>query len=245
MNTLAPALSRMQGREGPAKREGEGNETPPDRVILLHGLSRTRRSMARMAAALRREGYHVINHGYSSRRYGFTELMAQFRAFCAGLDPAPRTHFVGHSLGGLILRAALCETPPFPCGRLVLLGVPNRGALSVRRLQAKGWTRALPGLLGRCARELYRDAPWLASIGRPPLETGVIVGTRRFDPLNPSAWINRLHGATEDSDGTVECDSARLEGATAILTLDVGHTFMPADDGVIAAVIRFLREGRF
>src|SRR5690606_23546548 len=137
---------------------------------------------------LRREGYDVLNWDYPSRRHAFPELVAQFRLLCGSLGDGPRTHFVGHSLGGLILRAGLCEPLGFPAGRLVLLGVPNRGALSVTRLQARPWSRALPGLLGRPARELYRDAPWLAALGTPPLETGVIVGTRRFHPLNPSAW---------------------------------------------------------
>lgn len=216
-----------------------------DRVLLLHGLSRTTRSMGRMAAALQSEDYSVVNWGYPSRRLAFADLVARFRGLCESLADGPRTHLVGHSLGGLILRAGLCDPLRFPLGRLVLLGVPNRGALSVTRLQARPWSRALPGLLGRPAHELYRDAPWLAALGTPPLETGIIIGTRRFHLLNPSAWINRLHGAMEDSDGTVECDSAHLPNAAAVIRIDVGHTFMPSDPRVIGAVIQFLGEGRF
>lgn len=73
----------------------------------------------------------------------------------------------------------------------------------------------------------------------------MIAGTRRFHPVNPSAWINRWHDAAEDSDGTVELDSALNGRATATLTLDVAHTFMPSDARVIAATVSFLKEGRF
>src|SRR3546814_17728035 len=44
----------------------------PDRVLLLHGLARTPRSMAGLARALEGAGYAIVNHGYRSeeRRVG-------------------------------------------------------------------------------------------------------------------------------------------------------------------------------
>ncbi|WP_374466307.1 hypothetical protein, partial [Ferrovibrio sp.] len=137
------------------------------------------------------------------------------------------------------------EPLPFSAGRLVLLGVPNRGALSVARLQARRAFRRLPEIFGRPARQLYRDAPWLQDLPWPPLETGAVAGTRRFHPLIPSAWVNLLHGATEQGDGTVELDSALPPALTHTLMLPVGHSFLPSDPRVIAAVQRFLKDGRF
>lgn len=227
------------------------DSTPsPDRVILLHGLARTKQSMAKLARALLREGYAVENWDYPSRQHDYAGLLALLRPRIAtlagdGKTHFTRTHFVGHSLGGLLLRSLLSEPLPFPAGRLVLLGVPNRGALSVARLQARRGFGRLPEMFGRPARELYRDAPWLADLPWPKLETGAIAGTRRFHPLIPSAWINLLHGAREDGDGTVELDSALPPGLTNTLTLPVGHSFLPDDPRVIAAVLHFLRDGRF
>lgn len=226
-------------------------ELERERVVLLHGLSRTRWSMARLAAALREAGYMVENWGYPSRSRGIADLVRQCRARCAALPGDARTHFVGHSLGGLIVRAALSNSfggePPasLRLGRIVLIGTPNRGALAVSRLQRKPLLRWLPGLLGRPAHELARDAVGLADLGCPATEIGIVFGTRRFHPLNPSAWINWLHHAQEPSDGTVECDSAALAGASDSVAVDAGHSFLPGDPRVIAAVLRFLKEGRF
>lgn len=219
-----------------------------DRVILLHGLARSPRSMARMARALRAAGYDVINHGYASRRHDVATLAAQVCDLLAGLPAIDaRTHIVGHSLGGLLARAALAAPPPgLTLGRVVLLGVPNRGARVVDRLLAHPLTCAVPGLFGRPTAELRRDAPWLKTL--PPLpapETGVIVGTRGFHPFNPSAWIGLLHGATEAGDGTVERDSAMLPGSVDAIAVDAAHSFLPGNPRVIAAVLRFLRDGRF
>lgn len=227
------------------------DSTPsPDRVILLHGLARTPRSMARLAQALLRDGYAVETWEYPSRQHDYAGLLALLRPRIAALAGAQRTHFVrthfvGHSLGGLLLRSLVSDPLPFPAGRLVLLGVPNRGALSVARLQARRGFRRLPEIFGRPARDLYRDAPWLADLPWPQLETGAIAGTRRFHPLIPSAWINLLHRATEAGDGTVELDSALPPALTHTLMLPVGHSFLPDDPRVIAAVQRFLKDGRF
>jgi triacylglycerol lipase len=222
----------------------------PDRVILLHGLARTKQSMARLAQALLREGYAVENWDYPSRQHEYAGLLTLLRPRIAALAGAQRTHFarthfVGHSLGGLLLRSLLSEPLPFSAGRLVLLGVPNRGALSVARLQAHRAFSRLPEIFGRPARDLYRDAPWLQDLPWPPLETGAVAGTRRFHPLIPSAWVNLLHGATEQGDGTVELDSALPPALTHTLMLPVGHSFLPSDPRVIAAVQRFLKDGRF
>lgn len=220
-----------------------------DRVILLHGLARTTRSMVRLARALEGAGYAVVNHGYPSRRHDIATLTKQLRAVLAGLPAIDgRTHIVGHSLGGLLIRAALAG-PPVPgltLGRVVLIGVPNRGAKVVDRLQARPLTRPVVSWFGRPTRELGRDAAWLKAL--PPLpvpETGVIVGTRRFHPFNPSAWVNLAHGAGEAGDGTVERDSAMLTGSADAIAVDAAHSLLPGDPRVIAAVLRFLRDGRF
>lgn len=219
-----------------------------DRVILLHGLARTPRSMGRMARALQAAGYDVVNHGYPSRRHDIATLTAGLRGFLESLPDIPgRTHIVGHSLGGLLVRAALARPlPGLAVGRVVLVGVPNRGTRVIDRLLGHPLTRMIPALFGRPAAALGRDAPWLAALPpQPSPETGVIAGTGRFHPVNPAAWVNLLHGAREPGDGTVERDSAMLPGAADAIAVDAAHSFLPSDRRVIAAVLRFLRDGRF
>jgi hypothetical protein len=45
-------------------------------VILLHGLSRTPRSLRVMQEALMQAGYGVMNHGYASTRAPMADLVA-------------------------------------------------------------------------------------------------------------------------------------------------------------------------
>jgi hypothetical protein len=45
-----------------------------EKVVLLHGLGRTPRSMAKMERLLSAEGFDVANVGYPSRRHSIEEL---------------------------------------------------------------------------------------------------------------------------------------------------------------------------
>jgi triacylglycerol lipase len=97
-------------REEPAP-PAVGARTIED-VVLLHGLGRTDRAMRPLEDALVRAGYRVHNLAYPSLGEEPAELVAivreQLDACCAR---AEKLHFVTHSLGGLLARAALAEQP--------------------------------------------------------------------------------------------------------------------------------------
>lgn len=217
-----------------------------ERVVLLHGLSRTARSMARLEAAVRDAGYDALNWDYPSRKHRIPELVELFRALCADLGRDPvRTHFVGHSLGGIIVRAGLLRPVPFPIGRLVMIASPNQGVALVERLQKMPLLADLPRLFGRPALELGRGSAWLKELGVPEGEIGVIAGTYPWHPLNPSAWLRAAMGDETPSDGTVELDSTPLPGMTDFLAVKAAHTFICDEPEVIAATLRFLKNGKF
>lgn len=214
-----------------------------DLVVLLHGLSRTRLSMRRMAQAVARAGFEAHNWDYPSRRHTVSELVAMLRARLTDLPADGSTvHFVGHSLGGILVRAALREGVPCRAGRLVMLAPPNNGAGIVNRFDR---VPALLRVMGRPAHELRRGASWLAGLGPPPVETGIIAGTRGFDVVNPTSWLNALLGAHERSDGTVELDSTRLPGMRDYLAIDAAHSFICDNPVAIRQTVHFLQHGRF
>ena len=146
----------------------KGSSGSGERVVLLHGLGRTRRSMRRLRIALRAAGYQPLSWGYHSRRHRIAEHVAHFRGRLEELAGAEEpVHFVGHSLGALIIRGALpepSESAPFPLGRIVMIAPPNHGADVAERFGgtrlADGsmasryviWMRALPRSTGSACR---------------------------------------------------------------------------------------------
>ncbi len=211
--------------------------TAKDHVVLLHGLARTPRCMSKMQRALEAEGYRVINVAYPSRKRRIEELAEQVRATIVAQvsDEAP-IHFVTHSLGGIIVRH-MQQTAPLPnAKRVVMLSPPNHGSEVVDKLRR--W-RAFHWINGPAGAQLGTEPDgFVARLGAPPLETGVITGDRSIN------WILSCFIPGPD-DGKVSVASARLEGMRDFQVVHASHPYVMKKRQVIASTIRFLDCGNF
>jgi len=208
-------------------------------VVLLHGLCRTSASMERMAAALAKAGYVVDNIDYPSRRAGVRKLSEEVvGAAMKGekLAKCDKIHFVGHSLGGILVRAYFSRHHDRRLGRVVMLGPPNQGSEVADHL--KGWP-IYQWLNGPAGAELGTD-PQAApnKLGPVKFELGVIAGDRSIN------WINSLMIPGSD-DGKVSVPNTKVEGMKDHLVLHTAHPFLMRNRQAIEATLRFLQNGRF
>ena len=135
---------------------------------------------------------------------------------------------IGHSLGGVLLRSALCGLAAdtrMP-SRLFLLASPVVPARLAQRLRGhvlfRALTRDCGDLLGSPAR--------MAFIGEPPVPTTSIAGTRglsgRFDPFDG-----------ERNDGIVASSEVRAHWVEDHVEVRTVHTFLPSSAQVAAIVL--------
>ena len=208
-----------------------------DAVLLLHGLGRTRLSMALPSRWLSRAGFHTINLGYPSRR-GDVDGSAAFVA--ARLPPPeqrpPRLHVLTHSMGGVVFRRLHTIAPIAGLGRVVMLSPPNRGSRLARKL---GRFHPYRWILGPAITDLGGGWPALEPLlGRIDFDLGVITGeARRY----------QAYGALlpEPSDGKVEVGETEIDGMKDFLVVPSAHTFIMNRREVLEQAEHFFRHGRF
>ncbi len=217
----------------PASKRAES----PELVVLIHGLGRSRMAMWPLARRLEASGYDVTLVGYDSLGAtpdkALAAVTAQIEACCASSNMP--VHFVGHSLGGLLIRAYLADHQMPRLGRVVLLGTPNQGTPVVDHNREAWWMQ----LAGPLANALGTGPDSFAKgLPAPTYPVGVIAGQL-------SHGAGAMVKLTEPNDGLVPVASTRLAGMQDFVILDVGHSMMRHDAAVAQHTIAFLRDGRF
>ena len=135
-------------------------------------------SYLRLQLQLRAHGFAVECHDYDWRR-SLTQLGAELATRLRACAPT-RVALVGHSMGGLLARAALTQGGLAHVERVVLLGTPNSGSFAA--VQALRGTYAVVRKLarlvpGRSAEALTQEVfssftSLYELLPRPPLVTG-------------------------------------------------------------------------
>ena len=198
-------------------------QEPRELVVLVHGMGRTPVSMLPLARTLEQEGYEVLNWGYSSLCCSVAELGERLqRDMQQRRGPSSRrVHFVGHSLGNIIIRWVLTrEDAPEGVGHVVMLAPPNQGSHEADRL-----TRSVGWLL-RPMAELRTDSA--SNVRRLPrienVPIGVVAG--RFD-------------------GKVSLAETHLPEESAHVVVPAAHSFLMLRGDVQRLVVGFLRQACF
>lgn len=153
--------------------------------------------------------------GYTAALQRFDEIVLRLRD---RIVHEADDHYVviGHSLGGLLLRAALASLPstaPRP-RRVIMLGTPNHSPQLARRFATSWWYRLINGDAGA----LLADEERIARIPPPVDPVTIIAGTRgitgRWSPFGRDA-----------NDGIVAVDETRLVGVEWI-AVPARHPFI-------------------
>jgi len=209
-------------------------------VIVLHGLGEGRASMRPLVEHLRRElDATVLSCGYASPRAGIDDHGRSLASVIAALPHASRIHFVGHSLGNLVVRRWMSMAGADDLARvhrMVMLGAPNQGS-DLARMASKVWV--LAALSNGAARDLVVDWPQVSrSLAVPSCSFGIVAGGKG-DGRGYSALLEG------DDDAVVRVEETRLEGADDFLLVPVSHAAMMKNETVQRATVSFLKTGSF
>lgn len=203
-------------------------------VIYVHGLWMPGEESLVLGHRLAHE-FALTLHAfrYSAVTSGMSSITARLAEFVRELA-APEVHFVGHSLGGLVIHRFLERFPEQPPGRVVFLGTPS---VASRAAEHAGRFAPVAHLMGQSvAEELLqpRERHWTHA---HPL--GIVAGTQ---PLGFGQLLARFD---EQNDGTVAVSETRMSGATDHIVLPVSHLGMLVSARVAHETGLFLTQGHF
>ena len=209
-------------------------------VVLVHGLGRSKKAMNPLEQKLLGSGYRVWNKSYPSRAFSIQDLAS------LSLSPAvefaanqgvKKIHFIGHSLGAILIRYYL-QTAVIPnLGKVILIAGPNKGSeLADLLVKFKIFNR----ILGPVLAQLHTGADSIPN-SMKPIQRGqvaVIAGNRTSDP-----WFSPFISGPDD--GKVSVEHAKVAEMIDCLILKRGHTWIAQSPEVLIQVPHFLKFARF
>jgi pimeloyl-ACP methyl ester carboxylesterase len=151
----------------------------------VHGLWLTGAESALMRRRIAaRHGFTCHSFSYRTVRTSMQSVVDQLSRFVARLD-ADRVHFVGHSLGGIVLHRYFETASDAPPGRVVFMGSPT---VRSRTAEQVGKLPVLSRFIGRMVTDELVQ-PSSAREWRCDRELGCIAGTR---PLGLGRFFARF-----------------------------------------------------
>ena len=207
-------------------------------VILAHGLGNSVNTMRVMQAHLEQEGFEVCSIDYETIGRSVNQVLDDSEyAINQCIERAAKTHFVGYSLGGLVVKHYLSQSPELTkhaqLGQVLMIGTPNLGSEVANRMTAS--TMNFDGGIGKALmtgkQTLGQQIPALT------IAVGVIAGHKRS-------------GATaqyfsSENDGVVSVKSAQFNPMKAFISLPVGHSQLRTNPQVLEQISHFLQQGHF
>lgn len=204
-------------------------------ALFVHGMGRSPLSGWPLLRQLQRAGLKTATFGYLVSLDDFSSITARLVSRIEQLAARGDYILIGHSLGGVLLRAAVGALPP-DVGQprhVFLLGSPMRPARLAQRLRDK----LLYRLATRDCGQLLGSAERMQEIAPLAALTTVVIGIRGF----PGS-----HGpfGREENDGVVAASEVAINGIADEVRVPVVHTLLPSSRLVTAVILRRLAQDR-
>ena len=205
-------------------------------VVMVHGITRSGDSYAKMKPVFAAQGLEVAAITYPSTRAYIQDHACQLEQLLYRRPDVVKVSFVTHSMGGLIVRELLGLENKWRAdtalGRVVMIAPPNQGSMVAEYVKL----RTLYQLIyGKSGQELVPDIAQALPV--PSCELAIIAGGKSdgqgYNPL--------LEG---DDDGVVTVAEAKLFGCDDFIVLPGLHSSMCNQPAVISAALNYIQNGK-
>jgi pimeloyl-ACP methyl ester carboxylesterase len=207
-------------------------------VLLVHGFFRNDKDMEVLKTYLGDYGQDVYSVNLPTTFQPLEKIYTSFKKQLLDIDTNIYTkiHFVGHSMGGLIIRYYLSKHKVPKLGRCVFIGTPNKGTrLADIGLKIPLLAQVLKPIRALHSKALAIDLPQ----NNPTPDIGIIAGTNHR--LITGCFLKK------PNDGRVEVAANKLDVSLMkdFIALDYVHTKIHKEKITAELVYQFLEYGKF
>jgi triacylglycerol esterase/lipase EstA (alpha/beta hydrolase family) len=211
-------------------------------VVILHGITRTTRSMQKLADIIAGAGFETFNIGYPSTKFSLESLakIVCQKILNASISPDKIVHFVGHSMGAILALTVINKCRPKNLGYVLQIAPPNNGS-EIADFLHKTWF--YKKIFGPAGQELVSSESNILHFkklwGKLDYKIGVIAGD-----------IFRMHISSlflrEKHDGQISVRSTKIpEMSDHIILPGASHLGLLDDKRTHRQVLHFLQDGYF
>lgn len=202
-------------------------------ALFVHGMGRSPLSGWPLLRRLKCAGLNTSTFGYAVTISDFSEIVDRLASRMEQLARQGDYVLIGHSLGGVLLRAAIAKLQPdTPAPRhLFLLGSPIQSARLARRLRLNPIFRALTG---DCGQQLGSERRML-EIASTNIPVTAVTGVRGA-PAALGLFAN------EPNDGIVSASETSAGWIKDKVSIPVVHTLLPSSPRVAEAILQRLKS---
>lgn len=203
-------------------------------ALFVHGMGRSPLSGWPMLRRLRQAGLETTTFGYTTTFEDFAHIRRRLEARIVAIAARGDYVVIGHSLGGVLLRAVMNALPPATRRpkRMFLLGVPLHPSRLAQRLRANAiyrtFTRDCGQMLGSAVR--------MSELAPPAVPVTAVAGIRGL-PRGIGPF------GDEPNDGVVALSEASAEWLVDQVQVPVIHTVLPASARVANIILKRLEVG--
>ena len=204
-------------------------------AVLVHGFFRRGRNMRYLAKKLEEQGYRAFAPTLPTTFRSLRECGESLAQMIEKHIPTGSVvHFVGHSMGGLVIRDCLSRRAVEGLGRVVLIGTPNGGSPYANLLLGLPFS----GQIFESLHDLAEPGPDIAPpLNVPAPEIGIVIGTE------PDLVRKLLLPGVND--GLVSAGSVRRVAASDELTVPCAHEQLHWRADTAESIVSFLETGKF
>lgn len=204
-------------------------------ALFIHGMGRSPLSGWPLLRQLQRAGLKTTSFGYLVSVDDFSSITTHLVSRIEQLAARGDYILIGHSLGGVLLRAAVGALPPGvrQPQHVFLLGSPMRPARLAQRLKGS----LLYRLATRDCGQLLGSAERMQQIAPLAAPSTVVIGIRGF---------RGNHGpfGHEDNDGVVAASEVAADRIADEVRVPVVHTLLPSSRLVTVVILNRLAQYR-